>query len=175
MATLGHQIYQRMSALARFIPPDCQPLVADLEDQFARVTGVADGQIRYLEGVIEFYTARSDTKVTIAAERLALIAVLTLQITALSSVYGMNVIVNDRTPPRPARRGAGDHGGHLGGAAALGQATGMVVAVPGTVHRTAAGTRRSRGFPHALCNHPGGSCCQAGLAEHQISIWCSQR
>jgi Mg2+ and Co2+ transporter CorA len=97
MATLGHQIYGRMSALARFIPPDCQPLVADIEDQFARVAGVADGQIRYLEGVIEFYKARTDTKVTIAGERLALIAVLTLPITALSSIYGMNIIVNDRT------------------------------------------------------------------------------
>jgi Mg2+ and Co2+ transporter CorA len=97
MAALGHQIYQRMAALGRFIPPDCQPLVTDIEDQFARVAGVADGQIRYLEGVIEFYKARTDTKVTIAAERLALIAVLTLPITALSSVYGMNIIVNDRT------------------------------------------------------------------------------
>jgi magnesium transporter len=97
MAALGHQIYQRMAALARLIPPDCQPLIADLEDQFARVAGVADGQIRYLEGVIEFYKARTDTKVTIAAERLALIAVLTLPITALSSVYGMNIIVNDHT------------------------------------------------------------------------------
>jgi magnesium transporter len=95
MVTLGDQIYGRMSALGRFIPPDCQPLVADLEDQFARVAGVADGQIRYLEGVIEFYKARTDTKVTIAAERLALIAVITLPITALSSIYGMNVIVND--------------------------------------------------------------------------------
>ena len=47
--------------------------------------------------MIEFYKARTDTKVTIAAERLALIAVLTLPITALSSVYGMNIIVNDRT------------------------------------------------------------------------------
>jgi magnesium transporter len=97
MATLGHQIYQRMSALGRFVPAGGQPLVADLEDQFARVSGVADGQIRYLQGVIEFYKARTDTKVTIAAERLALIAVLTLPITALSSVYGMNIIVNDRT------------------------------------------------------------------------------
>jgi Mg2+ and Co2+ transporter CorA len=34
---------------------------------------------------------------TIAAERLAVIAVVTLPITALSSVYGMNVIVNNRT------------------------------------------------------------------------------
>ena len=46
---------------------------------------------------IEYYKARTDTKVTIAAERLALIAVLTLPITALSSVYGMNLIVNDQT------------------------------------------------------------------------------
>ena len=97
MATLGHQIYGRMSALGRFVPPDGQPLVADIEDQFARVSGVADGQIRYLQGVIEFYKARTDTKVTIAAERLALIAVLTLPITAVSSVYGMNIIVNGRT------------------------------------------------------------------------------
>jgi magnesium transporter len=97
MATLGHQIFGRMSALGRFVPSEGQPLVADLEDQFARVSGVADGQVRYLEGVIEFYKARTDTKVTIAAERLALIAVLTLPITALSSVYGMNIIVNDRT------------------------------------------------------------------------------
>ena len=97
MATLGHQLYRRMSALARFIPADRQPLVADLEDQFARVAGVADGQIRYLEGVIEFLKARTDTKMSIAAERLTLIAVLTLPITALSSVYGMNIIVNDRT------------------------------------------------------------------------------
>jgi magnesium transporter len=97
MATLGHQIYGRMSALGRFVPPEGQPLVADIEDQFSRVTGVANGQVRYLEGVIEFYKARTDTKVTIAAERLALIAVITLPITALSSIYGMNVIVNDRT------------------------------------------------------------------------------
>ena len=97
MATLGHQLYRRMSALGRFIPADRQPLVADLVDQFARVAGVADGQVRYLEGVIEFYKARTDTKMTIAAERLTLIAVLTLPITALSSVYGMNIIVNDRT------------------------------------------------------------------------------
>jgi Mg2+ and Co2+ transporter CorA len=47
--------------------------------------------------VIEFYQARTNTKMTIAAERLAVIAAVTLPITALSSVYGMNLIVNDRT------------------------------------------------------------------------------
>lgn len=46
--------------------------------------------------MIEFYRTRTETK-TIAAARLAVIAAVTLPITALSSVLGMNVIVNDRT------------------------------------------------------------------------------
>lgn len=48
-------------------------------------------------GVTEFYRAQTDTKMTIAAERLAVIAAITLPVTAISSVVGMNVIVNDRT------------------------------------------------------------------------------
>jgi Mg2+ and Co2+ transporter CorA len=34
---------------------------------------------------------------TVAVERLAVLAAVTLPITALASIYGMNVIVNDRT------------------------------------------------------------------------------
>ena len=97
MATLSREIYGRMVTLERFVPGASQALVADLADQFARVTGLADGQKDFLQGVIEFYQARTNTKMTIAAERLAVIAAVTLPITALSSVYGMNVIVNDRT------------------------------------------------------------------------------
>jgi Mg2+ and Co2+ transporter CorA len=37
--------------------------------------------------------------VTIAAERLAVIAAVTLPVTAVSSILGMNVIVNDKTQP----------------------------------------------------------------------------
>jgi Mg2+ and Co2+ transporter CorA len=36
---------------------------------------------------------------TIAAERLAVIAAITLPVTAVSSILGMNVIVNDTTQP----------------------------------------------------------------------------
>jgi magnesium transporter len=97
MATLSREIYGRMMTLERFVPGASQELVADLADQFARVTGLADGQKDFLQGVIEFYQARTNTKMTIAAERLAVIAAVTLPITALSSVYGMNLIVNDRT------------------------------------------------------------------------------
>jgi hypothetical protein len=49
------------------------------------------------EGTIEFYQARTNTKMTIAAERLAVIAAVTLPITALSSVLGVNLIVNQET------------------------------------------------------------------------------
>ena len=52
----------------------------------------------FLKGVTEFYRARTDTKMTIAAERLAVIAAVTLPITAPASIVGMNVIVNDQHP-----------------------------------------------------------------------------
>jgi magnesium transporter len=68
-------------------------------DQFQRLATMAHSQEDYLQGVIEFYQTRTNTKMTIAAERLAVIAAVTLPITALSSVMGMNVIVNARTDP----------------------------------------------------------------------------
>jgi len=83
--------------MTRFVPPEAQPLVADLGDQFERVRGMADGEKEFLHGVIEFYQTQTETKMTIAAERLAVIAAVTLPITALSSIYGMNVIVNNST------------------------------------------------------------------------------
>ena len=58
---------------------------------------MAETQKAYLHGTIEFYQARTNTKMTIAAERLAVIAAVTLPITALSSVLGMNLIVNNQT------------------------------------------------------------------------------
>jgi Mg2+ and Co2+ transporter CorA len=97
MAGQTREVYGRMATLTRLVPPERQPLVADLADQFERVRGMADGEMEFLQGVIEFYQTRTDTKMTIAAERLAVIAAVTLPITALSSVYGMNIIVNDRT------------------------------------------------------------------------------
>ena len=99
MAGLSREVYGRMATLARLVPEDARTLVDDLLDQFGRVHGVADGENQFLHAVIEFYQTRTNTKMTIAAERLAVIAAVTLPITALSSIYGMNVIVNDRTHP----------------------------------------------------------------------------
>jgi Mg2+ and Co2+ transporter CorA len=86
-----------MATLNRLIPVGGGALVEDLVDQYDRVRSVADGQREFLQGVIEFYQTRTTTKMTIAMERLAVIAAVTLPITAVASVYGMNVIVNDRT------------------------------------------------------------------------------
>ena len=73
--------------------------VEDTVDQFDRLRAMADGQKDYLQGTIEFYQARTNTKMTIAAERLAVIAAVTLPVTAVSSILGMNVIVNEATQP----------------------------------------------------------------------------
>ena len=61
------------------------------------LAGLANAQREYMQGVIDYFRARTDTKMTIAAERLAVVAVVTLPITALASVYGMNIIVNEAT------------------------------------------------------------------------------
>jgi Mg2+ and Co2+ transporter CorA len=97
MAGLGAEVYGRIAALESRVPADDLPLVTDVVDQLSRIKALADGEREYLQGVIEFYRARAETKMTIAAERLAVIAVVTLPITALSSIYGMNIIVNSKT------------------------------------------------------------------------------
>ena len=97
MAEQGSEIYRRAISLTRFAPPEGLELMRDVLDQYETVTHISDSQLLFLAGVTEFYRARTDTKMTIAAERLTVIAALTLPITSLSSVVGMNVIVNDST------------------------------------------------------------------------------
>ncbi|MBC2637982.1 MULTISPECIES: magnesium transporter CorA family protein [unclassified Rhodococcus (in: high G+C Gram-positive bacteria)] len=97
MASLSREVYGRMVTIEAFGAGKGQDLLLDAVDQFQHLTVMATGQKDYLQGTIEFYQARTNTKMTIAAERLAVIAAVTLPITALSSILGMNVIVNDRT------------------------------------------------------------------------------
>jgi Mg2+ and Co2+ transporter CorA len=97
IAAQNREIYDRLATLARNAPPEAMPLLRDGIDQMERIDKLARAQRDYLHGVIEFYRTRTDTKMAIAAERLAVIAVVTLPVTALASVYGMNVIVNAET------------------------------------------------------------------------------
>ena len=97
MADQGSEIYRRAIKLTRFAPPEGLDRMRDVLDQYETVARISEAQLRFQQGVTEFYRARTDTKMTIAAERLAVIAAITLPITSLSSVLGMNVIVNGST------------------------------------------------------------------------------
>jgi Mg2+ and Co2+ transporter CorA len=71
----------------------------ELAAQFGAVRRSGESEREYLAGVIDLYQTRVSTKMTVAAERLAVLAALTLPVTAVSSVLGMNVIVNQQTRP----------------------------------------------------------------------------
>jgi len=97
MAAQCHDIYARLASLDRHTTDAARAHAHDLREQFERTRSVADGESQFLFGVIELYQTRVTTKMTLAMERLAVIAAITLPITAIASVYGMNLIVNDRT------------------------------------------------------------------------------
>lgn len=101
MATLNHQVFGRLATVGALddggLGTGSKSLVDDAIDQFERVRTMALTQSDYLEGVITLYQTRANTKMTIAAERLAVIAAVTLPVTVVSSVLGMNIIVNSAT------------------------------------------------------------------------------
>jgi magnesium transporter len=97
MSALSREVYGRMATITAFGPGDGQLLLHDAVDQLHNLSVMADSQKAYLHGTIEFYQDRTNTKMTVAAERLAVIAAVTQPINALSSVLGMNLIVNDET------------------------------------------------------------------------------
>ncbi len=97
LAAQGEQVVGRLLRLSDGAAKPDRERLKDLIDQYRRVHHVGDSQLGFLEGVTEHYRARTDTKMAVAAERLAVIAALTLPVTAISSVLGMNVIVNDST------------------------------------------------------------------------------
>lgn len=97
MAAQTHDVYARLAHLGRFVRAEDRPLLEDLSDQFDRVRSISDGEKEFLFGVIDLYQTRITTKMTVAMERLAVLAAVTLPVTALASIYGMNVIVNEST------------------------------------------------------------------------------
>ena len=97
MAAQCHDIWVRMGDIRRMADDPDAVRARDLADQFDRVRSLADGESHFLFGVIELYQTKVHTKMTVAMERLAVIAAVTLPVTAIASVYGMNVIVNQHT------------------------------------------------------------------------------
>jgi magnesium transporter len=99
MASQSMEIYSRAVRLTDSAPKADVRLLGDLKDQYQRLARISRSQLDFLQGVTDYYRTRTDTKMTIAAERLAVIAAVTLPVTAISSVVGMNVIVNGETDP----------------------------------------------------------------------------
>ena len=79
------------------LPAEAPPLLQDLVDRFERIRAMSDDEREFADGVIEFYEARTTTRMNLAMERLALIAAVVLPVTAIASIYGMNIIVGDHT------------------------------------------------------------------------------
>ena len=96
MSSQSAEIYGRA---IRLLSSDkaIERVLGDNKDAYERLARITHSQLDFLSGITEYYRARTDTKMTIAAERLAVIAAITLPVTAISSVLGMNVIVNDST------------------------------------------------------------------------------
>jgi Mg2+ and Co2+ transporter CorA len=97
MAAQCADVWARMAGIGRLTDDADAKYARDLIDQFDRVRSLADGEAQFLFGVIELYQTKVNTKMTVAMERLAVIAAVTLPITAIASIYGMNVIVNSQT------------------------------------------------------------------------------
>ncbi len=97
MTTQAAEIYGRAVRLLADAEKATVKALRDNKDAYDRLSRITASQLEFLTGVTEYYRARTDTKMTIAAERLAVIAAITLPVTAISSVVGMNVIVNGET------------------------------------------------------------------------------
>ena len=98
-AAMSREVFARLHMVKAFGRGPGQKLLRDSVDQFTHLCAMADVEKENLQGTIEFYQARTNTELTVAAERLAVIAAITLPVTAVSSILGMNLIVNDATQP----------------------------------------------------------------------------
>ena len=98
MAAHSREVYARLTVLApQFVAPEDRLLVEDLMDQFQRVRNICDSEQAFLQGILDCYQTGMITKLNFARERLALISALLLPITAVASIYGMNIIVFEQT------------------------------------------------------------------------------
>ena len=97
IAAQCYEVWTRLGEITRLQDVVDPTRNADLTGQFERVKSLAEGEAQFLFGVIELYQTKVHTKMTMAMERLAVIAAVTLPITAIASISGMNVIVGDET------------------------------------------------------------------------------
>jgi Mg2+ and Co2+ transporter CorA len=93
MSGQSAEIFARPSALSQGVPVGAPPLISDLIDRFERVRHMCDDEKEFVQGAIDVYQARTLTKMDQAMQRLALIAAVLLPVTAIASIFGMNILV----------------------------------------------------------------------------------
>ena len=93
IAAESGEVFVRMSALTRMIPPEAPPLILDLINRFERVTRMSDSEKEFTQGVIDFYQARTSTRMNVSIVRLALIVkrltAVTVVLAGLGAVGGL--------------------------------------------------------------------------------------
>jgi Mg2+ and Co2+ transporter CorA len=98
IADQNHAVSARTARLAtRFAPPEANPLVRDVRDQFKRVRDLCQGQRELLQGVLDISRTRATAKMDRAMSRLALLSAVVIPVSVISSVYGMNLFVFQQT------------------------------------------------------------------------------
>jgi magnesium transporter len=89
MAAQCREIYVRMASI-RMIPSQANPFFEDLRNQFDAVSKLAEGESRFLEGVVDFYQTRIGTELNQFAKRLTAVGAILVFNTLIAGIYGMN-------------------------------------------------------------------------------------
>ena len=99
MASLSREVYAGRRTMARSTgaSPERLAIIEDIIDQYEHLSSLCGAEKDFLDQVLAFHEARTVTKMNVAMERLALIAAVLLPVSAISGIYGMNVIVNGQT------------------------------------------------------------------------------
>ena len=64
MAAQSKEVYGRLTTSAQAVEKADRRLLEDVMDQYNHLRRVADGQREFLQGVIDFYRARTDARMT---------------------------------------------------------------------------------------------------------------
>lgn len=128
VAAQKREMYLRMASLApRYVPAEDHPYIEDVQNQLERIQQLCDEERDFLEGVLDYYQTRSTTKIQFAMQQMAFIIALALPVTAVASIYGMNMIVNSHTDAKQLVGAFILMGGARRGDAVVEPKTGLVV------------------------------------------------
>lgn len=100
LVTVGNRITQTREAsaiAAASALPGAAERCGVLSNQLSQMRVRLDGEAEFLQGVLDYYESLTNTKMNIAMERLAVIAAVTLPVSAIGGILGMNTIVSDET------------------------------------------------------------------------------